>query len=79
MKRLASILSGFVLALTPKLAMATDVGGGYEGIASIYFTFIAIILIYGAYDVIGPKPYRGKVMMVLAPAVAIFMYLMLPE
>ena len=79
MKRFYSILSGLVLALTPKLAMATDVGGGYEGIASIYFTFIAIILIYGAYDVIGPKPYRGKAMMVIAPAVAIFMYLMLPE
>ncbi len=78
MKRLFSLLTGLALAVRPEIALASEVGGGYEGIASVYFTFIGLILIFGAYDVMGPKPYRKKAMMVITPVIAIALYLMLP-
>ena len=59
MKRLFSLLFGLALAVSPEIALAEEVGGGYEGIASIYFTFIGLILIFGAYHVMGPKPYMS--------------------
>lgn len=55
MKRLLSIFYGLVLMAVPSLALASEVGGGYEGIASMYYSLIAIILIYGVYDTFGKK------------------------
>lgn len=55
MKRLLSTLYGLILMAVPSLALASEVGGGYEGIASMYYSLIAIILIYGVYDTFGKK------------------------
>ncbi|MBM4123155.1 MAG: hypothetical protein FJ249_11270 [Nitrospira sp.] len=74
MKRLLGAMSGLALAMTPTVALAEGAGGGYKGIASIYFTFITVILIYGVYDAFGKK-----VMYVAAPLIAIGMYLLLPK
>jgi hypothetical protein len=62
------------LAGTPALALAEGAGGTYRGIASIYFTFITVVLIYGIYDVFGKKA-----MYIGAPIIAIGMYLLLPK
>ena len=78
MKRLFSLLTGLALAVRPEIALAEEVGGGYEGIASVYFTLIGLILIFGAYSVMGPKTYRKKAMRVITPVIAIALYLMLP-
>lgn len=51
MRRLLGWLSGPALALMPTLAWAEGAGGGYRGIASIYYTFITVVLIYGVHDV----------------------------
>jgi hypothetical protein len=74
MKRLLGALSGLALAVTPTVALAEGAGGSYKGIASIYFTFITVVLIYGVYDVFGKKA-----MYVAAPIIAIGMYLLLPK
>ena len=74
MKRLLGVLSGLALAGTPTLALAEGAGGGYRGIASIYFTFITVILIYGVYDALGKKA-----MYVAAPIIVVGMYLLLPK
>jgi hypothetical protein len=50
MSRLFGWLSGLALAVMPTLAWAEGAGGGYRGIASIYFTFITVVLIYGVHD-----------------------------
>lgn len=74
MRRLLGGVSGMMLAWAPALALAEGAGGGYKGIASIYFTFITAILIYGVYDVFGKKA-----MYIAAPVIAVGMYLMLPS
>lgn len=74
MKRLLGVLSGLALAGTPALALAEGAGGSYRGVASIYFTFITVILIYGVYDALGKKA-----MYVAAPIIVVGMYLLLPK
>lgn len=74
MRRLLGWFSGTMLASVPALALAEGAGGGYKGIASIYFTFITVILIYGVYETFGKKA-----MYVMAPIIIIGMYLMLPK
>ncbi|TAJ23488.1 MAG: hypothetical protein EPO64_11115 [Nitrospirae bacterium] len=74
MKRLMGSLSGCALAMMPAAAWAEGAGGGYRGIASIYFTLITAILIYGVYDAFGKK-----VMYVAAPLIVIGMYMLLPK
>lgn len=74
MKRLFGALSGLALTFTPAVALAEGAGGTYRGIASIYFTFITVVLIYGVYDVFGKKA-----MYIAAPVIAIGMYLLLPK
>jgi len=74
MRRLVGWLSGVSLAGVPAIALAEGAGGSYKGIASIYFTFITVILIYGVYDVFG-----RKAMYMAAPVIAIGMYLLLPK
>lgn len=74
MRRLVGWLSGVSLVGVPAIALAEGAGGSYKGIASIYFTFITVILIYGVYDVFG-----RKAMYMAAPVIAIGMYLLLPK
>jgi len=50
MRRFVGTMMGLALALTPALAWAEGAGGGYKGIAQIYFSFISAILIYGVHD-----------------------------
>ncbi len=49
MGRIITLSTLLVLAASP--AMANAPGGGYEGITSMYYGIIAIILGYGAYDI----------------------------
>jgi hypothetical protein len=49
MSRIITLSTLFVLAAVP--ALANEPGGGYEGITSMYYGIIAIILGYGAYDI----------------------------
>jgi len=56
MKKVFTRLMGtlfFMLLSTP--AFAEGAGGGYEGITAIYYSVIAIILGYGAYDIFFKK------------------------
>ena len=71
-KRVFLLFSGLVLGLMPQLALATDVGGGYEGIASIYFIFIGLILIYGVHDIFGKTVGRISII----PIAGILYYLL---
>lgn len=72
MRRLATFLAILTLG-SPALALAEE-HGGYRGIGTLYFTFMAAILIYGVYDAFGKKA-----MYVMAPIIVIGLYLMLPE
>ena len=49
MSRIITLSTLFLLAAAP--AMANVPGGGYEGITTLYYGTIAIILAYGAYDI----------------------------
>jgi hypothetical protein len=49
--RLAGWLAGSAFSLVPAVALAEGAGGGYRGIAQMYFTLIMVILIYGIHDV----------------------------
>jgi len=58
----------------PGLALAEEaVGGGYRGIATLYYTVIWIILCYGLYDAFG-----GKAFYVGAPMLGLGIFLILP-
>lgn len=72
MKRLTAFSAILTLG-SPALALAEE-HGGYRGIGTLYFTFMAAILIYGVYDAFGKKA-----MYVMAPIIVIGLYLMLPE
>lgn len=74
MRRWLSALSGLALTLTPAMALAEGAGGSYRGIASIYYTFITAVLVYGVYDVFGKK-----VMYAAVPVIVIGMYFLLPK
>lgn len=74
MKRLLGWMAGLALVGTPTLALAEGAGGGYKGIAQIYFTFITVILMYGVYNVFGKKA-----MYVATPVIIFGMYLLLPK
>lgn len=50
MGRVLGTLTGLMLAWAPVFAWAEGAGGGYRGIAQIYFTFITAVLIYGVHD-----------------------------
>jgi hypothetical protein len=72
MKRLAAFSAILTLAW-PALALAEE-HGGYRGIGTLYFTIMGAILIYGVYDSFGKTA-----MYIMAPIIAIGLYLMLPE
>ena len=73
MKRLAAFLAVLTLG-SPTLAFAVEHSAGYRGIGTLYFTFMAAILIYGVYDSFGKKA-----MYVMAPIIVIGLYMMLPD
>ncbi len=49
---LGSILA-VSLSVTP--AFANEPGGGYEGVTTLYYSFIGVILAYGVYDIFFKK------------------------
>lgn len=49
MSRIITLSTLFMLTAAP--AMANAPGGGYEGITTMYYGIIAVILGYGAYDI----------------------------
>ena len=54
MNRIATFLSVFlVFAANP--AFANEPGGGYEGITTMYYGMIGVILAYGVYDIFFKK------------------------
>lgn len=76
MGKLFGWLSGLTLTVVPALAWAEGAGGGYKGIASIYYTFITAILIYGVHDVFKNK----KITIAAAIAIPIVMFgVLLPK
>ncbi|HEY5627252.1 MAG TPA: hypothetical protein VIR79_04865 [Nitrospira sp.] len=72
MNRTAVILAGSILG-SPTLAMAAEHDAGYRGVGMLYFSFIALILIYGVYDSFGKTA-----MYVAAPIILGWSYWMLP-
>lgn len=72
MARFIMLLTVGILA-SPTLALAAEHSAGYRGIGYIYFTFIAVILIYGVYDSFGKTA-----MYVMAPIILVCLFLMLP-
>ena len=72
MKRLATFSAGAILG-SPALAAAAEHSAGYRGIGYIYFTFIAVVLIYGVYDSFGKSA-----MYIAAPIILGGLYWMLP-
>ncbi len=72
MTRFLMFLTTGILA-SPTLALAAEHSAGYRGIGYIYFTFIAVILIYGVYDSFGKTA-----MYVMAPIILVGLFLMLP-
>lgn len=59
----------------PDLVWAEDAPhGGYRGIATIYYTLIWAILVYGLRDAFGEKAFY-----VGAPVMAVIIYFLLPS
>ena len=54
-KTIQGILSGALLLTSATPALANAPGGGYEGITGLYYSIIALILAYGAYDIFFKK------------------------
>lgn len=74
LSRVWLLLGGFVVWAMPQLSWAEGAGGSYKGIATMYYSLIAVVLIYGVNDVFG-----RKVMYFAAPVIAVGMYFLLPE
>lgn len=74
MKRISQFFCGFLMIVLPQLAWAEEVGGGYKGIASLYYGIIAVILIYGVYDIFGKN-----VVKYVGPLIAIGAYFLVPD
>ena len=53
-KTIQGILSVALLLTSATPALANP-GGGYEGITGLYYSIIAVILVYGAYDIFFKK------------------------
>jgi hypothetical protein len=73
MKRISQCLCGFMMIILPQLAWASA-EAGYKGIASLYYGVIAVILIYGVYDIFGKN-----VVKYVGPLIAIGAYFMIPD
>lgn len=57
MKKMVQGMFGALLTsgLMVSPALANEPGGGYEGITAMYYFFIAVVLVYGAYDIFFKK------------------------
>jgi hypothetical protein len=70
------LLLSLLIALAtwwPSDSFAEGAGGGYRGIAQMYYFLMWAILCYGTYDTFGKK-----VMYVAAPILAVGLYMLLP-
>lgn len=75
MRQALTLLWIGLAAWWPGVALAEEaVGGGYRGIATLYYTVIWSILCYGLYDAFGKKAFY-----VGAPILALSIYLILPS
>lgn len=74
MKRLIATFIGLLSASVPSWALATEPSSGYQGIASMYYTLIAVVLIYGVYDTFGKKA-----MYIGAPIIVILAYILVQQ
>ena len=74
MKQIFQFLCVFLMMVLPQLAWAEGAGGGYKGIASLYYGIIAVILIYGVYDIFGKN-----VVKYVGPLIAIGAYFLVPD
>jgi hypothetical protein len=72
MKRLATLSAGMILG-SPALALAAEHSAGYRGIGLMYFSLMAVVLIYGVYDSFGKTA-----MYVASPIIIGTLYWMLP-
>ena len=54
-KTIQGILGGTILLTNATTVLANAPGGGYEGITGLYYSIIALILAYGAYDIFFKK------------------------
>jgi hypothetical protein len=72
MKRLATLSAGMILG-SPALALAAEHSAGYRGIGLMYFSLMAVVLIYGVYDSFGKTA-----MYVASPIIIGWLYWMLP-
>ena len=72
MTRLTMMLTAFILG-SPALALAAEHSASYRGIGQLYFSLMALILIYGVYDTFGKTA-----MYVTAPIIVVGLYMMLP-
>ena len=50
MRRFVGTVAGLMISFAPAMAWAEGAGGGYRGIAQIYYTIITAVLIYGVHD-----------------------------
>ena len=54
-KIIQGVLGGAILLTSATPVLANAPGGGYEGITGLYYSIIAVILAYGAYDIFFKK------------------------
>ena len=74
MKALIPLIAALILSW-PDLLWAEDAPhGGYRGIATMYYTLIWGVLVYGLWDVFGKKAFY-----IGAPVMAIIIYFLLPS
>ena len=63
-----------LLSMIPQNAFAEGAGGGYGGIATMYYMIIAAVLSYGVYDIFGKN-----IVKFAAPLIFIVMYVLIPD
>ena len=71
--RLFGWIAGSGFALAPTLALAEGAGGGYRGIAQLYFTIIMVIVIYGIHDVFHNRKVTIASVVILPVIVYVFL------
>lgn len=74
LNRLYLLIVSVVCWAVPQYAWAEGAGGSYKGIASMYYALIAVVLIYGVYDIFGKK-----IMYYAAPVIAVTTYFLVPD
>lgn len=54
-KTIQGIIGAAFLAASASPVFANEPGGGYEGITAMYYGMIALVLVYGAWDIFFKK------------------------